>query len=85
MAHVETVTSPEKIFEKNVHNPIMDTAIETTYRRYQSHGTLYCDLDLLDPRNLSQVKSSPLPQSAFQELSKCLLKFTTNSTEQNMN
>lgn len=83
-AQVETVTSPEKRFEISVHNPIMDTAIETMHRRFLSHSTLYADLGLLDPRSFTQVKSSPLPQSAFQQLSKCLLKFNANATVDNL-
>ncbi len=84
IAHVETVTSLQKTFEISVHNSIMVTFTETRYRRFLSHGTLYSDLSLLDLRNFSQVKSSPLPRATFQELSKCLLKFNTKATAENL-
>ncbi|KAJ8394336.1 hypothetical protein AAFF_G00047430 [Aldrovandia affinis] len=41
MAHVETVTSPEKTFEITVHNSIMDTAIETMQKISESWHTLF--------------------------------------------
>ncbi|KAL0202645.1 hypothetical protein M9458_000663, partial [Cirrhinus mrigala] len=82
--HAETVTSPEQVYEVTVHNQIMDTATETLHRRFLGHGTLYADLAFLDPRNFTQLESSSLPPLMFQELSKCLLRFDSEATAENL-
>lgn len=84
IAHAETITSPEKAYEVTVHNKIMDTATETLHRRFLSHGTLYADLAFLDPRNFAQLRSSSLSPLMFQELSKCLLKFDSEASAENL-
>lgn len=58
-----------------VHNEILNTAIEANHRRYLSHGTLYADLSFLDPKNLPLIRTSALPESALEDLSKWLVKF----------
>ena len=70
--------------EVHVHNKIMDTAVEVIHRRFLSHGTLYNDLAILDPRNFPEIRTNDLPQSALQELSKCLLKFNKKATVDNL-
>lgn len=80
MADDATFTSASSAYEANVHNAIMDTVTETLHRRFLSHGALYADLALLDPRNFSEVSSSGLPDTALTELSKCLLKFDNRAT-----
>ncbi|RXN24547.1 hypothetical protein ROHU_022155 [Labeo rohita] len=62
----------------------MDTATETLHRRFLGHGTLYADLAFLDPRNFTQLESSSLPPLMFQELSKCLLRFDSEATAENL-
>lgn len=84
IAHAETITSPEKAYEVTVHNQIMDTATETLHRRFLSHGTLYADLAFLDPRNFTQLKSSSISPLMFQELSKCLSKFDSEASAENL-
>jgi len=70
--------------EVHVYNQIMDTAVEVIHRRFLSHGTLYNDLAILDPRNFPEIRTNGLPQYALQELSKCLLKFNNNATVDNL-
>ncbi len=62
----------------------MDTATETLHRRLLGHGTHYADLAFLDPRNFTHLKSSSLPPLMFQELSKCLLRFDSEATAENL-
>lgn len=47
---------------------------------------MYADLALLDPKNFSQLtyRASALPQTALQELSKCLIKFDSRATVANL-
>lgn len=80
----ETVKSPVQVYEVTVHNQIMDTATETLHRRFLGHGKLYADLAFLDPRNFTHLKSSSLPPLMFQELSKCLLRFDSEATAENL-
>lgn len=66
---------------------IMDTVIESPHQQFLSNGTLYADLALLDPKNfLDQITAniSDLPQTALQELSKCLLTFDSTATVTNL-
>lgn len=63
--------------EIEVHNQIMDKVTNSIHRHFLTHGTLYADRALLDPRNFSQV-------SALQEPSKCLLKFDGRATVANL-
>lgn len=84
MAHDEIMSNAERAYEVHVHNQIMDTAVEVIHRRFLSHGTLYNDLAILDPRNFPEIRTNGLPQSALQELSKCLLKFNNKATGDNL-
>lgn len=84
MAHDEIMSNAERAYEVHVHNQIMDTAVEVIHRRFLSHGTLYNDLVILDPRNFPEIRTNGLPQSALQELSKCLLKFSSKATVENL-
>ena len=74
----------EKSYEVNVHNRIMDTAIEAIHRRFLTHSNLCADLACLDPRNFPQLCTSAFPQSALKELSKCLQGFDSRATKENM-
>ncbi len=60
----------------------MDTVVESLHQRFLCNGTLYADLALLDPTNFDQIttNTSDLPQTALQEISKCLLKFDSTAT-----
>ena len=62
----------------------MDTITDSIHRQFLSHGTLYADLALLDPRNFSQITSNGLPETALKELSKCLLRFDSQATVDNL-
>lgn len=86
MSEHETFTDAESAFRIQVHHLIMDTVIESLHQRFLSNGTLYADLALLDPKNFDQIlaSTSDLPQTALQELSKCLLKFHSTATVTNL-
>ncbi|KAF7652495.1 hypothetical protein LDENG_00096040 [Lucifuga dentata] len=84
MAHDETLKEAERAYEVNVHNQILDTAIETIHRRFLTHGSLCADLALLDPRNFPHIMTSTLPQSALQDLSKSLVRFDSRATVENL-
>ena len=62
----------------------MDTITESIHRRFLTHGTLYSDLALLDLRNFAEMSSDALPDFAFQECSKCLLRFDSRATAVNL-
>ncbi len=85
MAHDETTNvDAEKAYEEKVHNEILDTAIEAIHRRFLTHGTLYADLSFLDPKNFPLIRNSALPESALEDLSKCLVKFDSRATADNL-
>lgn len=84
MASDEVFSNASIAYEANVHNQIMDTVTESIHRRFLSHGALYADLALLDPRNFPEVSLSGLPDAALMELSKCLLKFDNRATTANL-
>ncbi len=84
MAHDETMNDAEKANEVKVHNEIFDTAIEAIHRRFLTHGTLYADLSFLDPKNFPLIRNSALPESALEDLSKCLVKFDSRATADNL-
>uniref|UniRef100_A0A8C6KUE3 DUF4371 domain-containing protein n=1 Tax=Nothobranchius furzeri TaxID=105023 RepID=A0A8C6KUE3_NOTFU len=84
MAQDETLDDAEKSYQVNVHNQIMDTAIEAIHRRFLMHGNLYADLACLDPRHFPQLCTNALPQSALQDLSKCLQGFDSRATKENI-
>ena len=46
--------------------------------------SLYNDLAILDSRNFPEIRTNGLPQSALQELNKCLLKFNNKATVDNL-
>ncbi len=84
MAHDETTNDAEKASEVKVHNEILDTAIEAIHRQFLTHGTLYADLSFLDPKNFPLIRNSALPESALEDLSKCLVKFDSRATTDNL-
>lgn len=55
MASDESLTDANSAYEVEVHNQVMDTITESIHRRFLTHGTLYADLALLDPRNFYQM------------------------------
>ncbi|KAF7646557.1 hypothetical protein LDENG_00185590 [Lucifuga dentata] len=69
--HDEALKEAKRAYEVNVHNQILDTAVEPIHRRFLTHGTLCADLPLLDPRNYPHIMTSTLAQSALQDLSRC--------------
>lgn len=68
----------------HVHNTIVDTAIEDIHRRFMSHGILFADFAWLDPRNFHQIRATSLPSNELQDLSKCLIKFDSKATVDNL-
>ncbi|KAL6485944.1 hypothetical protein MHYP_G00053360 [Metynnis hypsauchen] len=84
MAQDETSSDAFETYEVKVHNPIMDTVIEAIQRRFLAHGSLYADLSFLDPKNFPQIKTCALPDSALQDLSRCLIKFDSSATVENL-
>lgn len=70
LAEDEIITDAERAYKVDVYNIIMDTICESIHRRFLSHGTLYADFALLEPRNFLEICSNNLPPSALQELSK---------------
>jgi hypothetical protein len=72
----------QSAYRIGVHNQILDIVIDSIHLRFLSNGTLYADMALLDPKNFSQLTSSAsdLPQTALQELSKCLIRFYSRAT-----
>lgn len=84
MAEDESLIDAERAYEVNVHNIILDTAIEAIHRRFMTHGTLFADLAWLDPRNFHRIRDTSLPSNALQDLSKCLIKFDSRATVENL-
>lgn len=84
MSQDETSSDALETYEVKVHNPIMDTVIEAIQRRFLAHGSLYADLSFLDPKNFPQIKTSALPDSALQDLSRWLIKFDSSATVENL-
>ncbi|KAJ4935422.1 hypothetical protein JOQ06_016955, partial [Pogonophryne albipinna] len=84
MSPDEALSDAERAYEVNVHNAILDTAIETIHRRFMTHGTLFADLTWLDPRNFSQIRTTPLPNTALKDLSNCLIRFDSRATVENL-
>lgn len=80
----ESFTNANSAYEAQVHNQVMDTVTESIHMRFLTHGSLYADLALLDPRNFTEVSSTGLPDTAFQEMSKCLLRFDSRTTPTNL-
>ncbi len=68
MASDESFIDANSAYEAGVHN-------QSIHQCFLTHGSLYADLAILNPRNFPKVSSSGLPDSTFQELRKCLLKF----------
>ena len=48
------------------------------------HGTLFTDLAWLDPRSFDNIRTTTLPNNAFEVLSRCLMKFKTSATVDNL-
>ena len=86
MAQDESLSDSEKAYEVIVHHQILDTAVETMHQRFLTHGTLYADLSLLHPKNfpLIQTSDGALPESALEELSKCLFVYDRRATVTNL-
>ncbi|KAJ8362303.1 hypothetical protein AAFF_G00384480 [Aldrovandia affinis] len=84
MAQDEALSDALRAYEVNVHHPILDTASEAIHRRFMTHGTLFADLACLDPRNFNNIKTTDLPHNALQDLSKCLVKFDSRATVENL-
>jgi len=84
MSPDEALSDAERAYEVNVHNAILDTAIETIHRRFMTHGTLFADLAWLDTRNFSQIRTTPLPNTALKDLSNCLIRFDSRATVENL-
>ena len=83
MSHEEMVQdNAERAYKIEVHNYIMDTVTESIHRHFLTHGTIYADLALLDPINVSRV--CDLPLTALQELSKYLLNIDSRETVSNL-
>ncbi|XP_041923480.1 uncharacterized protein LOC121688149 [Alosa sapidissima] len=83
MAQDEPLMDAERAFEVNVHNRILDTALEAIHRRFLTHGTLFADLAWLDPRSFEQIRTTTLPNNAL-VLSRCLVKFDSSATVDNL-
>lgn len=49
-------------------------------RRFSANAKLASDFACLDPPNFAETSANGLPNSALQEMSKCLLKFNDNAT-----
>ena len=84
LAEDEIITDAERAYIVDVYNIIMDTIYESIHRCFLSHGTLYADFALLEPRNFLEICSNNLAPSALQELSKCLLPFDDRATVTNL-
>ncbi|KAJ8386345.1 hypothetical protein AAFF_G00174420 [Aldrovandia affinis] len=84
MAQDEALSDALRAYEVNVHHSILDTASEAIHRRFMTHGTLFADLACLDPRNFDNIKMTDLPHNALQDLSKCLVKFDSRATVENL-
>lgn len=84
MSQDETSSDALETYEVKVHNRIMDAVIEAIQRRFLAHGSLYADLSFLDPKNFPQINTSALPDSALQDLSRCLIKFDSSATVDNL-
>ena len=82
----ETLTDADRAYEVEVHNQILDQVSQSLHDRFLSHGTLYSDLAFLDPKNFDQMSKITIMQykSLFAELSKCLLKFDSRATVENL-
>ncbi|XP_064088556.1 uncharacterized protein LOC135202969 [Macrobrachium nipponense] len=84
-AYDERLNDAERAYEVEVYNPILDKVTQSFSDQFPSHGTLYNDLSILDPRNFDQLKNSNVEEyeSLFKELSKPLLKFDSRATAEN--
>lgn len=49
-----------------------------------THDTLFADLAWLDPRNFQQIRATSLHSQTLQDLSKCLIKFDSTATVDNL-
>jgi hypothetical protein len=76
MAEDDPLRDANRAFEVNVHNIILDTALEAIHRRFMTHGTLFADLAWLDPRSFDKIRTTTFPNTAFEVLSKCLMNLT---------
>ena len=76
----EPVASSDAAFEVNVHNVILDTVAGSMDRRFSANAKLASDFACLDPKNFPEIRINGLPNSALQEISKCLLTFDNRAT-----
>lgn len=72
------VSSPPKAPEGSVSPSLPPDHYQPT------HSTLFADLAWLDPRKFDQIRTTALPSNAFQNQSKCLLKFDSGATVNNL-
>ena len=49
-----------------------------------THGTLFADLAWLDPRSFDKIRTTTFPNTAFEVLSRCLMKFDSSATVDNL-
>lgn len=84
MAPDESLSDAEKAYEVNVHLQILDTAVQAMHQRFLTPSTLYATLSLLHPRNFPLIKTSALPESSLEELSKCLVVHDSRATVSNL-
>ena len=76
----EPVASSDAAFEVGVHNVILDTVAGSMDRRFSANAKLASDFACLDPKNFPEIRINGLPNSALQEISKCLLTFDDRAT-----
>ena len=59
---------------------ILDTVAGSMDRRFSANAKLASDFACLEPKNFPEIKINGLPNSALQEISKCLLTFDDRAT-----
>ena len=74
----------EKNYEVESHNKIMDNVTEILRNRFSSNKTIYADLSVLDPKKFNEINENGLPDIALHMLSKCLIKFDSRATVENL-
>ena len=80
----ESLHDPEKNYEVESHNKIMDNVTEILRNRFSSNKTIYADLSVLDPKKFNEINENGLPDIALHMLSKCLIKFDSRATVENL-
>ena len=57
-APIEGISDSVKRFEISCHNVILDAALESMKRRYNTHGDLYKQISCFDPNRFQEVKTA---------------------------